>query len=347
MKKGFQPENYINKKTGFVPASVFSKKKDMIQNQWWRDAELVFRAVPLKFKKLIARGLKIYMYKNQSRFAKFEQKDWSDELSYLPPLCDEYFETTRSKWMFHQNDCVGSKLYIASESKQRKIADNLINYLEFRRFYMDKEGGIWEGDGPQKYNGQILQKRLRASSICACAKGIEAYEKNFEKTTKTRYLLEKSYQAVEKILPNECLATETEEKQPLNLALLFTLYPNPIKFVRDSPSIKKEILENILNSLNKEHGVIRFPNDRWDGEMHHKLGEIDPPEWLYGKYLLSAITKNPKHFNEGEELIKKFGYIYESAINIGTKENPNWQANGTQLIETGALRIITGKDLFN
>ena len=45
MSTRFKLEDYVDKKTGFIPAAAFSDNKDMTQYQWWRDAELVFGAV--------------------------------------------------------------------------------------------------------------------------------------------------------------------------------------------------------------------------------------------------------------------------------------------------------------
>ena len=344
MQKEFKLELYVNKKTGFVPAAAFSYNKKMTKHQWWRDAELVFRVVNFESKKLIAKGLETYMYKHQSRFTDFEEIDWTDESAYAPPLCNKYFEAPFSKWIFHQNDSIGSQLYIASESKNKKIADKLIGYLKFRKFYIDKEGGIWEGDGPIEYPGQELCKRLRASSICACARGIESYEKNFGRTNLTKYLLEKAYDAVEKILPYECLGTQTEKPQIHNLALAFVLAIDPILPIRENKELQEQILNNLLK-LEGEHGFARFPKDRWDGLKHHPIGEIEPMPWLIGEYLLAIITKDPKYFNQGEKVVKQFGYVPEGIINIGTFEEPNYKPNGTHLLETVAVRRLAKKEL--
>lgn len=344
MQKEFKLEDWINKKTGFVPAAAFSKNLKMILHQWWRDAELVFRTVNYQTKKSIAKGLETYMYKHQSRFTDFKNLDRTDESSYPPPLCNRYFEAPFSKWLFHQNDSIGSKLYIASESKNRTIANKLIGYLELRKFYEDKEGGIWEGDGPIEYEGQELKKRLRASTLCVCARGLEAYEKCFERNTLTKKLLEKSYESIEKILPYECLETKTEKPQINNLSLAFTLAIDPVLPIRENGKLKEQILNNIL-SLNRPYGAIRFPNDRWDGVKHHSINEIEPMHWLIGKYLLAIITKESEYFEQGESIVKQFGYAPEGIVNIGTKEKPNYQSNGTHLLETEAVRILAKREL--
>jgi len=344
MQKELKLEDYVDKKTGFVPAAGFSNNKAMTLHQWWRDTELIFRAVDFQTKKLIAKGLETYMYKNQSRFTDFEKLDWTDECSYAPPLCNKYFETPFSRWLFHQNDSVASKLYIACESKNKEIADKLTAYLEFREFYKDEEGGIWEGDGPIEYAGQKLKKRLRASTICACTKGIETYEKHFEKTGTTKFLLKKAYDSAEKILPCECLATETEKPQVNNLALAFVLAINPILPIRENKELQEQILKNVLK-LDRVFGVIRFPGDRWDGVRHHSINEIEPMQWLIGKYLLALITKDLKYFNQGESVVQKFGYTAEGIVNIGTFEEPNHQSNQTYLLETEAVRRLAKKEL--
>jgi len=338
----FNLENHVDKKTGFVPAAVFSNNKKMIKCQWWRDTKLVFLASNPKTRKLIAQGLETYMYKNQSRFTDFKELDWTDECTYAPPLCNKYFETPFSKWLFHQNDSIGSKLYIASKSKQRLIADKLINYLKFREFYKDEEVGIWEGDGPIEYPGQEIHKRLRASSICSCAKGIEIYEKNFERTSVTKDLLEKAYQAAENILPYECLATQTEKAQSYNLALAFILAIDPILPIRENKTLQEQILSNILK-LEGKYGFARFPGDRWDGVKHHSIGEIEPMHWLIGNDLIYLHTKDIKYLEKSRKIIEKYRYAPEGIINIGSKERPNWQPNGTHLLEEEAVHILAEK----
>jgi len=339
MQKEFRLEDYVDKQTGFIPAAVFSEKSEMIQYQFWRDVELVFRAVDFETKKLIAKGLETYISKNKWGFSNFEKRDWSKEKSYLPPLCNKHFETPISDWMFHQNDAVGSKLYIASELKNREIADKLIEYLEFRRFYMDKDAGIWEGDSPLDFDGQKIEKRLRASSICACAKGIDAYEKNFEKTNVTKYLLEKAYDAVGKILPCECLATDTERAQDSNLALLFALAIDPILPIKGDKGLQEKMWENIIK-LKRKGGFIRFHGDRWDGVRHHAIGEIEPMIWPIGNGLAYFYTGESEYLKESREIIRKCGYAPEGILNVGTKEKPNYVANGTHLLEGRAVHKL-------
>ena len=303
LPKDFVLENHISE-NGFTPAAIGSEYEIMNTNCWFRDLARIYETVDKEHKQKI------------ENFVKWFVKDSVDKnRDFLSPLCDKNFNIPK-EWTFYQNDSSGDMLYMASDSKDVETANIILDYLYHGKVWENPDFGIYEGDGPLDFKEQKLEKRLRASSLCGCGRGLESFQKNITNTHKVRGMLELIYDAVLNILPYECLKTETENEQIANLGLMFCLYPNPILPIRENPELKQTILKN-LSVLEGEQGYMRFPNDRWDGKTHHSLeeiksGEFKPVYWVYGKILKSLIINDPEAYNAVKKIKQEFGTLPES-----------------------------------
>ena len=311
LSENFVLEDHISE-NGFSPAAIGSAYEIMNDNCWFRDLARIYEAVGKEHKQKI------------ESFVRGFVKDSVDKnRDFLSPLCDINFNLPK-EWTFYQNDSSGDMLYMVSESKDADTANIILDFLYNGKVWENPDFGIYEGDGPQDHKDQKLEKRLRASSLCGCGRGLESYQKNIADTHKVRGMLELIYDAVLDILPYECLENQTENEQIANLGLMFCLYPNPILPVRENPKLKQTILKN-LSVLEGKQGYRRFRNDRWDGKTHHSLeeiksGEFKPVYWVYGKLLKSLIINEPEAYNVVKKIKQDFGTIPES---MDINGNPN------------------------
>lgn len=319
-------ESHINPE-GFVTASPYSDNKDMTTYEWiGRDAGMIYRAVSAPYKAKIMNGVRTFMKIRESH-------------EFISPIVEKNFKRPNKGWSYDQKDSVGWMLYMACDQKDKKLANIFVNYLESKGFWKNGDSGIWEGDSILEYDKQKFQKRLRVSTLSICGMGLEHYEKQFGKSHKTTGLLGLCYDAVEKILPHECLKTETEGAQLYNAALFFSLWPNPILPIRENKKMQKTILNNLL-TLEKRYGFIRFPKDRWDGN-NHTVKKGDEMQWVFFNDLAYMITKNITFLEESREIREKYGYMPEGIKKVQTGEKrAKWESNNTHLLEAEAVHIL-------
>src|SRR3989338_8264295 len=131
---------------------------------------------------------------------------------YDPITMEEIWE----KWGNKQNDVIGALLFKTGDLEEKgikilrnendvKILQKLVHYLEKIEYWHDKDNGMWEEN-----------EELHASSIGACVAGLKKISKI---VPVKRNLIEKGQAALNKLLPRESEAKETD------LALLSLIYP--------------------------------------------------------------------------------------------------------------------------
>src|SRR3989338_1101739 len=131
---------------------------------------------------------------------------------YNPITMEEIWEN----WGNKQNDAIGALLFkigdlegkgikIIKNENDLRIIKKLADYLESIEYWHDKDNGMWEEN-----------EELHASSIGACVAGLKKISKIVDVK---RNLIEKGQAALNKLLPRESEAKETD------LALLSLIYP--------------------------------------------------------------------------------------------------------------------------
>ncbi|MEE9525175.1 MAG: glycoside hydrolase family 15 protein [Candidatus Woesearchaeota archaeon] len=212
-------------------------------------------------------------------FLKHEEKiDWAirekpdEKFKYIHARYDPHtFEEIYEDWGNKQNDAVGAVLFKIGEleekgikvirnSKDLRILQKLVWYLESIEYWHDEDNGVWEEN-----------EEVHASSVGACVAGLKKISKIVDVS---KELIEKGQETLNRLLPRESLTKETD------LALLSLIYPYDIVNAKQ----KKLILKNVEEQLVRERGVIRYHNDAY----YNENGEA---EWTMGLPWLAIIYK--------------------------------------------------------
>ena len=300
-------------KNGLYPASVGSENRIMRNYGWVRDTRFIFDAVSEDSRNKIISAFQTIVDKIKEK-GKFDYSntDWSQDWVHIHPLYDENLEEkTEVGWGYVQNDSVGNVLEIFSEARDEGRARLIVDYLDEVEYWVCPDYGFWE-EGP---------KQVRSSSLAACIRGLESYQRNFKMDSKVRRktdsMIDSGYMALCKILP-----WETEGRKS-DMALLSLLYPGRLDEGVITSKMKQYILKNIMplladNDTGRIFGVKRYIGDKWDGKSNSLIGGNEM-QWTMGLPWLYLATGNEKYLERARELKKEFGTLPEGFI--GGKPN--------------------------
>ena len=296
---------------GLFPAAVGSKNRLMKVLCWIRDNYYVSLSVSPTSKLRIGKTFQTIV-DLEIKAGKFKFPP-NEDRRHIHPVRKRNLKELGRKWGFVQNDSVGNLLEVMVDMKDEYRASKLIKYLNMIEFWKCADAGFWEE-----------VKELRSSSLAACLRGLESYRDNFGDNQNLRKIINKGYESLLSILPNE---TPTRSS---DLALLSLIYPGKLNHNIITRDLKEKILENV-KPLIGEHGIKRYLGDTWDGKTN-SLGKGREMEWLMGKFWYYLCTGDKEHFLEGKELRKEYG-SYEGFVN----EKPNATSF---LIWTEAMNIL-------
>lgn len=299
---------------GLFSASVSSKNKIM-KNFWLRDNYYVWLAVDQEIKQGIKTGFQKIFDNNIEKITLHGKVKPKKEYEYIHPVYNKNLQELKQEWGWLQNDSTGNFLEVLAESDDKERSELIVDYLETIEYYTCKDRGFWE-EGP---------KELRVSSLAACIRGLERFQKNIKNNEKIENLISKGYKAMYNILPNETLTRKHD------LALLSLIYPT--KLITDP--IKHQIITNV-QSLEGHWGVKRYHGDTWSGNEETRLTEENRMQWTMGLPWLYLCTGETEYILRATESYKKQGIAYEGII--------NGNSNNTHLIWAEAMfKLATDK----
>ena len=188
------------------------------------------------------------------------------------------------RWAHAQNDALGYFLWLSStvaasgamrpDTDSVSVLTRLVRYLQAICFWQDEDSGHWEE-----------QRKISASSIGAVVAGLEAFAALMRRSREWRQecgpdseslaasLAERGRQALNGILPAECVQSAGSKNRRYDAALLFLLFPLN---VIDAPDIATLVLHDISKYLAGEHGVRRYLGDSYFApDYETRLSEVD------------------------------------------------------------------------
>lgn len=200
-------------------------------------------------------------------------------------------EEITDEWGHHQLDIFGLFLFktgdlmkqgfkVIRSNEHVQVVKDILSYLWTARWETEPDFGMWE-EGPE----------VHSSSVGAVLAGLTMWHDHGYYDYKYRNhidvsgmipvserFLEDGARALSAILPRESAS------RPYDLAQLSLLWPYNI--LKDQFALQEEILDNIEKHLVREHGVVRYPGDRYfNSNQAEPFGH--EAEWPIGLVWLS------------------------------------------------------------
>ncbi len=196
-------------------------------------------------------------------------------------------EEISGEWGNKQNDAIGAVLFkigeleskgikIIRNSRDTRILQKLVHYLEAIEYWHDKDNGMWEET-----------EEIHASSVGACVAGLKEIRK-VDGIEVPEQLIRKGEEILQKLLPWESETKETD------LALLSLIYPYNVV----SESQREQILVAIEKKLVRDKGVIRYFDDKY-----YSNGE--EAQWCFGFPWLAIIYKKLNRPDKHAHYVRK------------------------------------------
>ena len=219
------------------------------------------------------RCLMQYFSQHQQRFKKIISKEVDpDNVMQRPHVRFNGEDLTEidQNWQHAQNDALGYFLWFYC----RLISDRLLQprpeeleilslfplYFEAIAYWQDEDSGHWEED-----------RKISASSIAVVVASLQSFQRLFTEydfisdydRSKNKSvtlqlldsLIERGTEALQNILPAECI--QPEKARRYDAALLFLIYP--LEVLDDATS--DCIIKDVTNNLQGEYGISRYLND--------------------------------------------------------------------------------------
>lgn len=164
------------------------------------------------------------------------------------------------KWSHAQNDAIGAFLWLAAKlsdecrwtSEERDLMSCVADYLTAIQFWNDEDSGHWE---------EI--RKVAASSIGVATTAFEACGTEFDAVPRRA-----GRQALEGILPSECVQTDPKKRRRYDSALLFLIYP----YQSVTGEMADRIVADVTTHLLGDHGIRRYLGDSyWCADYKQKL----------------------------------------------------------------------------
>ena len=185
------------------------------------------------------------------------------------------------KWAHAQNDALGyfvwlfCTIYIEEKKallpEEKEMLALFAGYFHAIRYWEDEDSGHWEE-----------ARKTEASSIGVVAGALEKLKTLMQRESGEGFvcpgekvttdfldiLIAEGKQALQKILPAECIQPDVNKYRRYDAALLFLIFP--IKIVDEQ--MAKQILSDVIEHLQGDHGVRRYPGDSfWSADYKKKL----------------------------------------------------------------------------
>jgi phosphorylase kinase alpha/beta subunit len=265
-------------------------------------------------------------------------------------------EEITDEWGHHQLDIFGLFLFktgdlmkqgfrLINSTDQVQVVKDILSYLYTSRWDTEPDFGVWE-EGPE----------LHSSSVGSVLAGLTMwhdhgfYDYKYRARVDIAHLipvserfLEDGNTALQRLLPRESAS------RPYDLAQLSLIWPYNI--IKDQVEMQEQILANIESHLVRDHGVVRYPGDRYfssnpDSPIGHEAEWPIGLAWLsicYSKLVAQALrTGAPqatldryaeaakRHLDHLEHITTPDGKIAE--LFIGGKANHNLPLGWAQSI---------------
>lgn len=223
---------------------------------------------------------------------------------YIHPIYNPDGTEIKQEWGWKQNDAIGALLWHVGRhkkhfSKNKKIIQKLVDYLEAIEYWHDKDNGIWEEN-----------EEIHASSIGACLAGLISVD-GFVNVK--LHLIAHGEQALRKLLPRESTTKHAD------LALLSLIWPYNIV----TETEKEQILKNVENELVRNKGLIRYSGDQYYSNGTEAEWTMGFP-WLAIIYKQLGKTNKHRFYTEKtKSAVNKNGHLPELYYGGTNKHNEN------------------------
>lgn len=247
----------------------------------WETVEKTYKAILEIFKKHESKIDWAIEHKPQATYQYIHAR-------FHPETFNEFWE----EWGNKQNDAIGCILFrigelevhhkrsvLATEDDIR-IVNKLVKYLETLEYWHDRDSGMWEED-----------EEVHASSVGACVAGLISV-KRIPSINVPEDIITKGKETLDVLLPRE------SERKFVDLSLLSLIWPYNVV----SPLQRAQILTNVEYHLEREHGIIRYKNDRYYNKNTDGISE--EAEWTFGLAWLAIIYEQFGDTKKALSLIK-------------------------------------------
>lgn len=179
------------------------------------------------------------------------------------------------KWSHAQNDALGAFLWLYCKTLPREpspdewnLLAQFVHFFKTIRYWQDEDSGHWEE-----------VRKVAASSIGVVVAGLKQLRSlvidqpdvshgRGLRLSQVDDLLERGQQALDVILPAECIQTDPAQFRLYDAALLFLIYPYQVV----GPAIADQIVSNVTTHLMGDHGIRRYRGDSyWCADYKQKL----------------------------------------------------------------------------
>jgi hypothetical protein len=184
------------------------------------------------------------------------------------------------KWAHAQNDALGyfiwifCKIYIEEKiallPEEKKMLAFFAGYFHAIRYWEDKDSGHWEET-----------RKIEASSIGVVVGALEKLKILMQRESGEGFLcvgekittdfldilIAEGKQALEKILPAECIQADVNKYRRYDAALLFLIFPMEIV----DEQMTKQILSDVIEHLQGDYGVRRYVCDSFWSADYKKI----------------------------------------------------------------------------
>jgi GH15 family glucan-1,4-alpha-glucosidase len=246
---------------------------------------------------------------------------------YNPETLEEFWES----WGNKQHDAIGAVLYKLADfeakdhsmlrgPEDRKTVQTLIHYICNVEYWHDADNGMWEE-----------AEEVHASSIGAVLAGLKKWQEVGGMEV-DQDAIDRGQAALDDLLPRE------SETKFVDLALLSLIYPYNIV----SSDMAREIINNLVYHLERDHGVLRYTFDRYYNKNDD--GYSEEAEWCFGLSWLAIVYKRLGDMEKAKEYlgkatatVTKDGQVPELYFSNSNQANENTPLGWSESMYVAAL----------
>lgn len=164
------------------------------------------------------------------------------------------------KWSHAQNDAMGGFLWLAGKladdcrwtADEQDVLDEIAKFLGAVHYWEDEDSGHWEE-----------VRKIAASSIGIVTAALDVWGSRYASELKQR-----GQNALEAILPAECVQPDPAQNRRYDSALLFLIYPYRVV----TGAMADQIVADVTANLMGPHGIRRYLGDSyWCADYKQKL----------------------------------------------------------------------------
>lgn len=174
------------------------------------------------------------------------------------------------KWSHAQNDALGAFLWLYSQALAKdssatelQMLAAIPQFFQKIQYWQDEDSGHWEE-----------VRKIAASSIGVAVAGLRQFRTCASGAARSlpagdvERLIERGQQALETVLPAECVQADPALHREYDAALLFLIYPYQVV----APEMADRIVSNVTTHLMGDHGIRRYIGDSyWCADYRQKL----------------------------------------------------------------------------